>query len=604
MKKVLYIMIIAILLLAGCSKTVDNVKPLPDVPNPNGYMTEPQIFIGIGHQYRQEGWLDGESVELKENNIELQGDSFNLSIIFQGSIAEEKLREAVSVEGFEEKAAISIIPSEGKTVFYGNYADIIANKPYKLTISKDIADAEGKTLKADIQKEIILKPDVTAFYTLHGLYESYGDLGRIETMDQYAVGSMNLSLDPKTIEIDFSAPVDQKSVEDSIKQGLNDKGLQLGFEWSNAKKLTLKVDGFKSEEDMPYVISMSTAKDAEGNGVFGNLFFLTSKPNFLGAIDIKAKKDALLYKFPDKRYIAVQNGKVNNSIVLDDTEAKYIFNIAAKQQEKVDLNREYTLGIPNLGFVYSYLDSDTMILLNKIDGTVISYSTLDNSSKELFALPIEIIKSNVIEIAASPDGSKLAVVYETLPPGEQDKHDFIINVFDMSGNVVYTGKNLFTPRFHELFGSIANMKWWDNESLLLEDNLSLENQQDYNVISINIKTGKKSLMAEHAFRPALLPGKDLIKVESFKDYNSGERSIDIIKDGKKIKSFKAEPYQYDNFFFGDENILIYNENDKILAYDIDKGKSEALGNGYIIGLSENGSKVYYMTNHKMLYYID
>jgi hypothetical protein len=605
MKRILLI-VIAMLLLAGCGKEAIPVGEVPstEVPNPKGYMTEPQIFVGSGHQYKSEGWSGGDAVEMKDNSIELQGVSFNISIIFQGSIPQDKFIEAVRVEGFEDKADITIIPSEGKTVFYGNYTGIVPNKTYKLIISKDITDIEGKTLKTDIQKEILLKPDVAASYTLVGAQGIYKDLGRYATVDQYAVGSMNLSPEPKVIEVDFSASVDQKSVEDSIKQGFDNKELKYSFEWSNSKKLILKVNGFMSGEGTPYVVSMSIAKDTEGNPVYGNLYFLTSKSNYLGAIDIKAKKDSVLYKFADKRYMTIQNPRINDSIILDDTEAKYLFNMTTKSFAKIDINREYSLGIPTLSFVYSYLDSNTMIMLNTIDGTIISYSTLDGSSKELFALPIEIIKSNVIEISASPDGSKIAVAYETLPPGVQDKHDFIIDVFDKSGNSIYTGKNLFLPRFNELFGSTANIKWLNKENLLLEDNISADNQIDLNVISINIETGKKSLVAEHAFRPAVFQGENLIKVESFEEFGAEGRSIDIIKNGKKIKNFKAGPFLYDNFYFSDENTVIYNENDKILVYYIDKGKSEVLGNGYIIGLSEDSSKVYYMTNHKMLYYID
>jgi hypothetical protein len=316
------------------------------------------------------------------------------------------------------------------------------------------------------------------------------------------------------------------------------------------------------------------------------------------------KKDSVLYKFPDKRYMTVQNNKINNSIILDDTASKYVFNITIEKQEKININSEYTAGIPSLSFIYSWLDSDTMVLLNKADGKVNSYSVKDGGSKELFTLPKEIKESSIIEISASLDGSKLAVAYETLPQGDYSKHDFIINVFDMKGNSIYKSENQFIPRFQELFGSVANIKWIDSDTIVLEDNLFANDKQDYNVISINTKTGKKSVIAEHAFRSAVFPGKDLIKVESFKEFGVGERSIDILKNGKKIKSFKAEPYLYDNFHFFDENTLIYNENDKILIYYIDKGKSEQIGSGYIIGLSKDSSKLYYMTNHKMLYYID
>ncbi|MDF2592668.1 MAG: hypothetical protein K0S75_2134, partial [Clostridia bacterium] len=222
----------------------------------------------------------------------------------------------------------------------------------------------------------------------------------------------------------------------------------------------------------------------------------------------------------------------------------------------------------------------------------------------LFKLPKDMIKTNIIEIAVSPDKNKLAVAYETLPPGEQDKHDFIIRVFNMSGKSIYRGNNLFMPRFLELFGSTANMKWLDNESLVLEDNVTKGSQFDFNIINVNVNTGNKTTMVQHAFKPVVLPGKALMKVESFKDFGTGESNIDIIKNGKKIRSFKARPYQYDNFIFADENTLVYNEGETLLVYYIDKGRSEMLGTGHIIGLTEDGSQVYYMTNHKDLYYID
>jgi hypothetical protein len=599
MKKILLIML-SIILLAGCSKPADIAV---DVPNPKGYMTEPQILISSGHQYKEESWMEGD-IELNEGSVVLQGDSFHISVIFQGVVSEDNLKEAIRVEGFEGTPEANINIHEGKTVYYTGYRGIESNKHYKLTISKDIADSDGKTLKADIQKDIMLKPDVTALYTLVGQQAVFKNLGRYATVDDYAVGSMNLTPDPKVFEVDFSAPVDQGSVEESIKQGFENKGLKYKFEWSNPQKLVLRVDGFKSGEAVPYVVSMSSAKDLEGSPVYGNLYFLTSKPNYLGEIDLKAKKDSILYKFPDKSYMTIQNPKINNSIILDDTETKYLFNMSAKTVSKIDISREFTVGIPSLSFVYSWLDSDNMLLLNKADGTVISYSTADGSSTKLFTLPVEIIKSNIIEITASPDGSKIAVVYETLPPGQMDKHDFIIHVFDIKGESIYKGENQFMPRFLELFGSAANIKWLDNETMVLEDNLFTADKQDYNVISIHIKTGIKTLIAEHAFRPAVFEGGSLIKVESFKEFGMSDRSIDFIKDGKKIKSFQAGNFLYDNFHFSDENTVIYNENDKIRMYHIDNGKTEVLGNGYIIGLSAEGSKVFYMTNHKMLYYID
>jgi|GEM_PF-5053580 len=604
MKKLLWILI-AMFLFVGCSKGAQpgTETPAPEGPNPKGYMAEPQIIIGNGHQYKQESWI-GESVELRGESIQLQGNSFNINIIFEGSVPADKFKEAVKVEGYDAEMVVDIIPSEGKTAYYANFTSTTVNKPYKLIISKDIMDSEGKTLKADIEKTITLKADTTALYTVIGRESTYNGLGWQQIIDAFAVGNMNWSPDPKTIVVDFSAEVDQASVENSIKIGLSDKTVKYSVEWDNDKKLTLKLEGLKAGEPEPYLISMAYAKDLNGNPVYGNLYFVTSKHNTLGSIDIKGKKSTEIYKFPDKRYMAVQSSRIGNHIILDDTEVKYVFDMTGKKVSDMTALKEYTRGIPSLSFTYTWLDNSTVVLVNKDNGKVIRYSLPDGKSEDLFTLPEHIIKSHIIEISASPDGSKLALAYEILPAVEPAKHDFMLSIFDLSGKSLYIGENVFMPRFLELFGSVANMGWMDNSTLILEDNISKENQMDFNVISVNIQTGNKTIVAEHAFKPVVLKGTGLLKVESFKDFGEPGRSIDILKNGSRIKSFKAESYQYDNFFFSNENTLVYNEGEKIFAYYIDKGKSEQLGKGYIVGLSEDGSRILYMTNHRMLYYID
>ena len=600
MKKIL-LLIATILVLAGCSKNVDI-----DVPNPNGYMTEPQILLSSEHVYKQESWVS-DDIELKNSSITLQGDSFFATIVFQGSVSEEKLRAAVKVEGYSGLSEVTITPSEGKTVFYGAYRNLDKNKPYKLVISKEIADSEGKTLKLDIQKEVTLKADTIASYTLVGVDGVYKDLGRYSIPDDYDVQNMNLSTASKRIMIAFSDEVEQVSTENSIKAGLKNKALKVSFTWLNSKSLEVLLEGFAEGKDEPCAIRMDTAKDKNGKNIYGSLYFLVGKANSLGVIDINSKVSTVLKKFADKRYMSIQGERIGKTIVIDDVLSKSVYDISSNHINRIDVDdagSKYIPGIPGINFIYSWLDSDHLILLDRDNGSVLNYSTLEGNGKELFKLPKDITNTNIIEIAISPDGSKLGVAYETLPTGEKDKHDFIIRVFDMSGHSIYKGDNLFVPRILELFGSVANMKWVDNESLILEDNLTMENQFDFNVISINISTGNKAIIAQHAFKPVVFPGKALLAVESFKNFGTGDGSIDILKEGKKIKSFKAKSYQYDNFFFSNENTLIYNEKEKIFAYYINQGKSEVIGNGRIIGLSEDGGKVYYMTNHRDLYYID
>jgi hypothetical protein len=606
LKKVLLI-IISLLLVVGCSKTVDTAAPDGGVTNSENHMAEPQIMISSEHRYKEESWIS-EDVELRDSSITLQGNSFFLTVVFSGNIQEDKLKEAVTVDGFTGTADVTITPREGKTVFYGCYRDIEEHKLHRLIISKDITNFEGKTLKTDIQKEVRLRRDVTADFMLLGIEGIYGDLGKYMIADEYAVGSMNLSPEPKDFMIEFSDEVDKESVEKSIQDGFKDKDIKISFKWHNTKRLEIWLEGFKSGENVPYVISMNGAKDVNGNSVLGNLFFSVGKANELGVIDIDSKSNSVLKSFKDKQFMAIQGKKVDRAVLLDDTESKFVYDIPSDQIGRIDVDdigSRYTKGIPGFSFLYVW-QNENIIMLDRDTGRVLSYSTFEGTNKELFQLPKDVIQDSIIDIAASPDGSKLAVFHETMKPETYgwNKDGFHISVFDMSGNNLKKYDDIFKPRFNEVFGAISDVQWLDNETIILEDNISTDNKLDYNIISINIKTGKKSMIAEHAFKPVVLTGKGIIKVESFEDYGSGERSIDIIKDGKKLRSFKAGNFYYDNFFFSNENIMIYNEGEKIVAYYIQKGKSEVLGNGHVIGLSADGGKIYYMSNNKMLYYIN
>lgn len=606
MKKVICL-IAVLLLLAGCSKSNTDIGTAApaDTPELKSYMSEPQILISPGHRYKEESWL-GDEVEFKDSTLTMTGDSFYITIIFQGSLEADKLKAAVSVEGFKGTPEINVIKSEGKTVLYTGYRDIENNKQYKLIISKSLEDIEGKTLKADIEKEIKLGSDTIAIYSIWGTEAASGNLGTYTIMDANAVGSLNLSPSPKNIAIDFSTAADKQSVEQSITEGLQGKGVKCSFKWNNGKRVLLALDGFKGGEDENYAISMDKAKDAEGKPIYGSLYFVVGKANWLGSIDIKSRSNTVLKKFVDKRYMVVQSPSIDKAIIIDDTEAKSVYNLQSEIINKIQAKREFTIGIPSLSFLYSWRDSENLILLDSITGDILSYSMLDGISTELFNLPIEIVKGNIMDIAVSPNDRMLAVAHEISAPGEayeEGSAKFCISIYDMKGKLLYKVENQFRARYIEVFGPIADLQWLDNENIVLEDNLSTESRLDYKVVGINIKTGNKSLIAEHAYKPVTMPEKGLIKLERAKDFGSGEGSIAIIKNNKVQRSFEKKLYECSNFFFADENTMVYNHNNDIVVYNIDTGKSEVLGDGYIIGVSKDGSKLYYMTNYKMFYYI-
>lgn len=604
MKRLLVILLM-LLLLTGCTEKAEPVVvPEPAAPNPAGYMTPPQILVDTSHQYKEESWLEKET-ELTQNQIVLQGSSLHVTVIFYGDILGTQLKKAITLEGFEGTPEMDIRTQNEKTVFYASYRDLVPDKTYKLMIAKSLTDAKGKVLEADIQKEIVLKKDTTAIYTLVGANGSYGNLGNQATADPFAVGDMNLTPDSKQVMVDFSQEVDRASVEKSILEGVPD--IKVSFDWESSSRLKLKLSGFEKRENTPYNISMSIAKDIHGNSIYGNLFFLVGPSNQLGYIDRTTNKNTVLKTLPDKRYMAIQNDKIGGTLLLDDSKQKYVYHLSTGKLVNMtpsNTEAQYTNGIPGYSFLHSWLDSDHILLYDRTTGDVLSYSLSKSAPQKLFTLPEAIQKCNIIELAASPDKEKVAIAYETQPVSETEPHDFYLKVFDLSGKSIYESKNQYIPRFMELFGSTLSLQWQNDETLIMEDNASKEGTQDYNVVSINIKTGAKAILAAHAFLPKVLRDSQLVKVESFYDFYDGQRSIELLKEGKPLISFKAQAYQYENFFFADSDTLVYNEKEKIWAYHIAKGTKEQIGKGYILGLSEDGSKVYYMTNQKMLYYID
>lgn len=597
MRKLIWLVIL-IFLLSGCSKQADAIgaAPAEDTSNLKSYMEEPKVLISSGHQYEYENWID-EQIDFQADSISLQGDSFFVDMIFQDSFDDEKLKKAVSVEGLAGIPEISVYKLEGKTMLNIGCRQIEYGKKYSLIISEELTSTDGKRLKAPIKKEIMMQPDTTAKYTVVGNDGTYEASGRHSVIDSYAVGSMNFSPDPKTVAVDFSSEVDKESVESSVKEFLKDKDIKYSFVWEDPRSVKIKLDGFRGGEDEAYSIRMVNAKDKTGNPIIGDLYFVVGKSNWLGSINIKEKTDSALHRLPDKRYMVVQNPGITNTIIFDDTETKYAFNMDTKKLEKFKIDREYTLGIPGYRFAYSWKNSDDILLLNRVTGQVIDYSILDGSSKELFIIPKEIMNGQLIGMSVSPDGSKLALTREE---GNDN-----VYVFNMNGKLLYKGENMYKVRTIEALGPVYSLQWLDNDTIVLEDNISTENKLDYNVIGININTGKKNIIAEHAYKPHAMPDNGLIKVERFKDFRSSDGTVEILREGKAISSFKTKLNEYGNFFFVDENTLVYNTyENEIISRHLDTGKFETLGNGYIIGLSQDKSKLYYMTNYKMLYYID
>jgi hypothetical protein len=122
-------------------------------------------------------------------------------------------------------------------------------------------------------------------------------------------------------------------------------------------------------------------------------------------------------------------------------------------------------------------------------------------------------------------------------------------------------------------------------------------------VKINIENGKKETLIKGAVTPAALPGKDMVVANRYNNTDYGLSEYVIISGGKEAGTIKWKPYSTDqavlcsNIQFTDDDHLVFNRNDDLVLYTISQKKEETICKGTIVGLSQDRSRVYFMTNY-------
>jgi hypothetical protein len=556
----------------------------------NEFIEKPQITIIPIHSYNNEYWI-GERVEVKSNGVDISGDGFGVDIVFSTQMNIESIKNSIKILG-TDNWTIDINNINGKSIVNLNCHDAIPNNKYVVLIPKTVKDVLGNCLKNEIKVEISLKEDTKAYYTFVGEENSYVNVGKYDIMDNLDVGSMHLTMSPKEFIVNFTNEVDKESVESSISKGIKDNEAKYRLKWISNKKLHIDIDYLRL--NTVYKISMEDAFDKNGNKVIGNLFFETGRANKIGYFDINTKEEKIIEELPDKCYMVWPSPYIEDYIILNDGEYNYIYDLNNK---KVSKNLQYNLGIPvneNKSRI-SWIDSNTLLFYDRSQYSVMRYSIKEDSLEKIINLSPYIDEESFIEMSLSPNKEKVAVVTQA------DKLN--VYVFSIEGELLYSGKQIIRGRYLEIWGYRANLKWYDNNHVIMENMENTNEKRDFNIIRLNVETGEKEILIRKGLKPEVMSGKNILKFEKYEGDLHDKVTFTLYEDGIENELFTDSKYRYSNFYFIDENRIVFNREDDIVLLDTEKKSERILGNGFMIGISLDKSKIYFITNYRLLYFI-
>ncbi|MEW6624095.1 MAG: hypothetical protein AB1420_13360 [Bacillota bacterium] len=199
----------------------------------------------------------------------------------------------------------------------------------------------------------------------------------------------------------------------------------------------------------------------------------------------------------------------------------------------------------------------------------------NSETKVLFTIPSDISKKHqVYDVKLSPDKNKIAV---TIP------NPMSLYVFSLEGETFYKGEGIADTVTRNNGTESIYLQWLNEHTVIF---------QDYrDIVKLDIETGMKEMLIKDAQEPVVCPDSSLMVVKRHIDRSNTYFLFDEIK--KKEITLGTD---LDNIYFINKNKLIYNEGDKIILFDTALSTKEMVGNGHIIGISPDGSKVYYVND--------
>lgn len=601
-KGFLFLILFSLLsLVSGCGKTVDvNKDTLPPEkliqPDKSAFAAVPKITVATHHgitlaNYREEELSEPQAVI--GNVLQLAGNGFSFDLVFETEMDKDSVLKGVRLEGYQGSNA-EIATFDGK-IFHCNYPDPEWDKPYIFYVEKEIKDAQGRTLLEETRLEVTITKDTFANFTLFGEDGTYENL-RTSIANAALASGLALTDAPKVVVAQFSKEVNSKSVENSIAKGFEGRKVNYRLEWLDQQKLRMELNGFENSEK-PYKISLDDAVDTNGFKIYGNLYFTTGKPCEIGYVEVASKNHSVVNKFRDMRYEIWHSPYVGDYVIVDYPAPK-VFDLKSKQFGDEFARMDYVMFGRNLGMKAVWFNQDSVLFYDHEQGKIRRHTFKDKRVQDLFKLPGASQNSEKpIEMVLSPDRQKLALV-DIAGGGVESKFD--ISVFSLSGKLLFQSEKFPIPRMVQNLVAF-NLAWLDDRNLVLENE-----RQD--IVRIDIQTGKKQLLVSNAIEPVVDPLSGNLMVTRTKERDDRgyyeDRTYLVIKDGVETEIGRGSANEFTNAYFLDKDKLVFNRKGDIVLFDLSSKNEEILGQGEIFGVSEDRTRVYYLTNYQKLLYFD
>lgn len=539
-----------------------------------------RVIIASRYDERYEMY-PGETFEVTAPSVKTYGDWLTLELDFKCLMDRDSVNRAVKITG-TNFIGVGCFDYGNKTQAHYTMIKVKPGQSYQLIIgamkTRNGSDSAGATINIQMADYPV------ATFSLLGADGMYTNLDTYNARNLWDVRDLHITDSPKTFNINFSKAVEQKSVEKAILAGLKPGEFaktspKCQFNWVSAQKLRLTMEGF--EDGAPYKITFFGAKDSEGMQVVGELAFVPDKANSLGYIDILTGQNQVIKEFLDKRFMALKMPTVGRWVVLNNVEEQFIFDLEEKQSV-----RSFPLQEPRYARdTLAWYDGDNLYAKDVQNNNLVHYSLTDN---KLSQITLSEEGEYFDKLCFAPDRERILL-------GSLGCLQMIT-----SDGTPLTNYNVEHP--HD-WNFNDYLQFYDNKTAMFQEEGYIFDKKEkrevrtITIYTLDLVTGEKVEVANGYRDPQVLVGKDMFVAQSLKD----KGNLTLFR-GKEQILLPHGKVGITNFRFIDETQAVFNRGNDICLYRFTDHTEKVIGQGSIFGLSNDGSRVYYLTNEKDMYF--
>lgn len=510
--------------------------------------------------------------------VSLAAEGFTLDLAFSQPLDFTQIQNKITLIGTTQPFTVE--PSEsgddpadrGVTVTASN----LSPGNYQLMISSQLSSAQGTHLTEQVVLNIRLETRTQAEFFL---LDSSG-LPRPLSYSECSSG-LDLTDTDKTFLIHFSRDVLQGSVEDSLRHGLQSQPSDIQFSWTTPRQLRIILKNLQT--DIAYELLLNQARDNRGFAIMGRCRFQTGKNSDVGSIDLKTSKAEMLCRFSEERYSGLKDPLIKDQLILQaGNDFSWVFGVNSRQLTSLP-NLRYALSLSQNQLGPVWLDPEKLLAYDQQTKTLVLVSCATGNTETFYTLP-----SDPLECSLSPDGSVLAVV--TRHPEKSSKVDLLL--LDTQNAELRDHEDQFSQGYVTGNGLLTiNLTWEDNTHFVFYDDHSLKRAF---LTTKHTLIGRKITLESNARLIAALPNQSVLvyqKLDQEKD------NIYQLREGRTLHLKGLDLTGTDAYcILIAPELLVYQKDGQIFRYDTDIQAVQPLASGMLIGGSESGKLVYFMTN--------